>query len=378
MNKMVTGKKQEGERPIALEMASTDTPLLSIEEISKLFGENVALHPTNLSIDSGEFVTLLGPSGCGKTTLLRIVAGLESPTRGRLLTEGQDVTRRRPENRPFNMVFQSYALFPHLNVFENVAYGLRAAGLGERAIAAKVDAALEMVGLSAYRAREVDELSGGMSQRVALVRAVVNEPKVLLLDEPLAALDLQLRKRMQVELRDIQRRLGTTFILVTHDQEEALVMSDRVVVMQSGRVIQVGRPKDVYRRPVSRFVAGFIGETSLVPCRVEQDRGETVDVELANGARARFACYADSGAPTQSPGLVSIRPEELQLTSPDRGVFRGAVVNAVFTGAATRLTVAVEPGIKLRVVTTSENACNPGDEVGLSITPGAGVFVRDT
>jgi spermidine/putrescine transport system ATP-binding protein len=378
MNKMVTGKKQEGERPIALEMASTDTPLLSIEEISKLFGENVALHPTNLSIDSGEFVTLLGPSGCGKTTLLRIVAGLESPTRGRLLTEGQDVTRRRPENRPFNMVFQSYALFPHLNVFENVAYGLRAAGLGERAIAAKVDAALEMVGLSAYRAREVDELSGGMSQRVALVRAVVNEPKVLLLDEPLAALDLQLRKRMQVELRDIQRRLGTTFILVTHDQEEALVMSDRVVVMQSGRVIQVGRPKDVYRRPVSRFVAGFIGETSLVPCRVEQDRGETVDVELANGARARFACYADSGAPTQSPGLVSIRPEELQLTSPDRGVFRGAVANAVFTGAATRLTVAVEPGIKLRVVTTSENACNPGDEVGLSITPGAGVFVRDT
>jgi ABC-type Fe3+/spermidine/putrescine transport system ATPase subunit len=378
MNKMVAGNKQEGEQTSALEMGPTGMPILNIEGISKIFGENVALHPTNLSIGSGEFVTLLGPSGCGKTTLLRIVAGLESPSTGRLLTEGQDVTRQRPEHRPFNMVFQSYALFPHLNVFENVAYGLRAVGLGEPAIAAKVDAALEMVGLSAYRAREVDELSGGMSQRVALVRAVVKEPKVLLLDEPLAALDLQLRKRMQVELREIQRRLGTTFILVTHDQEEALVMSDRIVVMQSGRVIQVGRPKDVYRRPVSRFVAGFIGETSLVPCRVEMDRGEMVDVELANGMRAEFASYTGAGAATHSAGLVSIRPEELQLSSPDNAMFRGSVVNAVFTGAATRLTVAVEPGIKLRVVTILEDGCNPGDEVGLSIMPGAGVFVRDS
>jgi putrescine transport system ATP-binding protein len=376
MNEMATATKQALERPVAIEMTSTGEPILSIEGIAKTYGSAVALQPTNLQVGSGEFVTLLGPSGCGKTTLLRIIAGLETPSAGRLMTGGQDVTRQRPERRPFNIVFQSYALFPHLNVFDNVAYGLRAAGRDERTIATKVEAALEMVGLAAYRGHAVDQLSGGMSQRVALVRAFVNEPRVLLLDEPLAALDLQLRKRMQIELRAIQRRLGTTFILVTHDQEEALVISDRIVVMEAGRIAQTGRPKDVYRRPTSRFVAGFVGETSLVPCRVERDRGGAVEVELANGARATFATYRghETGEAT---GFVSLRPEELMIAPADVAIFRGVVSNAVFMGPATRLTVAVAPGIEIKVSTTREEGCGPGDAIGVDIAPGAGAFVGD-
>jgi ABC-type Fe3+/spermidine/putrescine transport system ATPase subunit len=376
MNKIVTEDMRASKRAGVVDPVTTRDPILSIEGITKSFGNHLALHPTSLRVDSGEFVTLLGPSGCGKTTLLRIIAGLETPTAGSLTTGGQDVTRRRPEHRPFNIVFQSYALFPHLNVFENVAYGLRAAGRDERTVAAKVDAALEMVGLAAYRGRAVEELSGGMSQRVALVRAFVNEPRVLLLDEPLAALDLQLRKRMQIELRAIQRRLGTTFILVTHDQEEALVMSDRIVVMQAGKVAQVGRPMDVYRHPVSRFVASFIGETSLVPCRIERERAGTVDVELANGARASFATYSDPGRRNDS-GFVSLRPEELLLVPVEEAMFRGVVTNMVFTGPTSRLTIAVPPDIEIRVTTTREDGCLPGDEVGLAVAPGSGVFLAE-
>jgi ABC-type Fe3+/spermidine/putrescine transport system ATPase subunit len=376
MNKIVTEDMRASKRAGVVDPVTTRDPILSIEGITKSFGNHLALHPTSLRVDSGEFVTLLGPSGCGKTTLLRIIAGLETPTAGSLTTGGQDVTRRRPEHRPFNIVFQSYALFPHLNVFENVAYGLRAAGRDERTVAAKVDAALEMVGLAAYRGRAVEELSGGMSQRVALVRAFVNEPRVLLLDEPLAALDLQLRKRMQIELRAIQRRLGTTFILVTHDQEEALVMSDRIVVMQAGKVAQVGRPMDVYRHPVSRFVASFIGETSLVPCRIERERAGTVDVELANGARASFATYSDPGRRNDS-GFVSLRPEDLLLVPVEEAMFRGVVTNMVFTGPTSRLTIAVPPDIEIRVTTTREDGCLPGDEVGLAVAPGSGVFLAE-
>ena len=376
MNKIVTEDMRASKRADVVDPVTTRDPILSIEGITKSFGDHLALHPTSLRVDSGEFVTLLGPSGCGKTTLLRIIAGLETPTAGSLTTGGQDVTRRRPEHRPFNIVFQSYALFPHLNVFENVAYGLRAAGRDDRTVAAKVDAALEMVGLAAYRGRAVEELSGGMSQRVALVRAFVNEPRVLLLDEPLAALDLQLRKRMQIELRAIQRRLGTTFILVTHDQEEALVMSDRIVVMQAGKVAQVGRPMDVYRHPVSRFVASFIGETSLVPCRIERERAGTVDVELANGARASFATYSDPGRRNDS-GFVSLRPEELLLVPVEEAMFRGVVTNMVFTGPTSRLTIAVPPDIEISVTTTREDGCLPGDEVGLGVAPGSGVFLAE-
>lgn len=365
---------RKGERHPGTGMNRPQDWILSIEGISKSFGGHLALHPTDLAIGAGEFVTLLGPSGCGKTTLLRIVAGLEAPSAGRLLTQGRDVTAERPERRPFNMVFQSYALFPHLNVFENVAYGLRASGLDDRTIERNVHAALELVGLAAYRSRSVDQLSGGMSQRVALVRAIVNEPRVLLLDEPLAALDLQLRKRMQLELRAIQKRLGTTFILVTHDQEEALVMSDRIVVMQAGKVMQVGRPQDIYHRPASRFIADFIGETSLVPCTVETSSGAEVQVTLANSRRAHVTSHHEN-VPAGARGYVSVRPEELLLRPASDALFRGRVSDAVFTGPATRLSVLVGPDIELRVHASGKEDFFPGHEVGIDIVKGAGVFV---
>jgi ABC-type Fe3+/spermidine/putrescine transport system ATPase subunit len=209
---------------------------LRLDGIAKTFGAHAAVHPVSLTIAEGEFITLLGPSGCGKTTLLRIIAGLEPPSAGRIHVAGRDVTRLSPERRPFNMVFQNYALFPHLSVFDNVAYGPRCAGVPEAEVMRRVAAGLDMVQLGAHAARPVDQLSGGMSQRIALIRAIVCEPQVLLLDEPLAALDLQLRKRMQVELRAIQERIGTTFIHVTHDQEEALALSDRIVLLRSGQI----------------------------------------------------------------------------------------------------------------------------------------------
>jgi len=376
MSRMLATQMKSDESSVSIDARSVG-PILSIEAITKSFSGQIALHSTNLSIGSGEFVTLLGPSGCGKTTLLRIIAGLETPSGGRLVVGGRDVTHMRPEHRPFNMVFQSYALFPHLDVFDNVAYGLRAVGLDERAIAAKVNSALELVGLGGYRERGVSELSGGMSQRVALVRAIVNEPRILLLDEPLAALDLQLRKRMQIELRAIQRSLGTTFVLVTHDQEEALVMSDRVVVMNAGRICQIGRPTDVYRRPVSRFVAGFVGETSLIPCSIKYYVDGAVGVEFSNGVRAEFARY-DETSPSDigSAGFISLRPEELQIVPREGALFKGVVVSSVFTGPATRVTILVEPALDLKV-TTQDSGVGQGDQVGVRIVPGGGVFVPD-
>lgn len=358
-------------------VAEAAPPILEIRGVSKAFGAHQAVHPLDLDIRSGEFVTLLGPSGCGKTTLLRMIAGLEVPTTGRLTSRGEDVTRLRPERRRFNMVFQSYALFPHLDVYENVAYGLRAKGMAEAEIAQRVEAALAMVGLAGHRSHAVEALSGGMSQRVALVRAIVNEPHILLLDEPLAALDLQLRKRMQLELRAIQQRLGTTFVLVTHDQEEALVMSDRIVVMNAGRVEQVGTPRDIYRRPGSRFVAEFIGETSLVSCRIERTGAKGVEVSLANGARGEFECFCGDGLAPGDGGAVSLRPEDASLVAPGEGLFRGRVTNVVFTGAATRLTIAVDPGFELRVSAGPDCTLTPGEEVGVALAPGAGVFVPD-
>ena len=359
-------------------MNQAPADVLEIKGIAKRFGGHTAVHPIDLTIRSGEFITLLGPSGCGKTTLLRMIAGLEHPSAGRLISDGLDITDKRPEHRRFNMVFQSYALFPHLNVFENVAYGLFASGQDRQTIAAKVEAALEMVGLWAHRDQSVAELSGGMSQRVALVRAIVNEPKILLLDEPLAALDLQLRKRMQIELRSIQQRLGTTFILVTHDQEEALVMSDRIVVMQAGRVEQVGTPKDVYRRPKSRFVADFIGETTLLGCTVTAVRGQSVDVEFPTGKKCSFQYYGDSGVVAGDTGSVSLRPEELCLVHPKDGSFSGVVSTVRFVGSATRLGIHVAPDVEFQLVTQEDTVWSVGDWVGIEITPCKGVFIHQT
>lgn len=345
MNTMVTADMQASERAPAIDLAPAGDPILAIEGITKSFGQHVALQPTNLAVNSGEFITLLGPSGCGKTTLLRIVAGLETPTAGRLLTAGQDVTRQRPEHRPFNMVFQSYALFPHLNVFENVAYGLRAAGQPERTVAAKVDAALEMVGLAAYRGRAVDELSGGMSQRVALVRAFVNEPRVLLLDEPLAALDLKLRQQMQVELKTIQREIGITFVFVTHDQDEALTLSDRVAIMNKGVIEQVGTPEDVYERPRTAFAAGFIGTSNLMTGTYAGHA-----LEIAPGVRVPVPGHAELAEGGRAS--IAVRPEKIWMDEFEDGMVRipGTVVATVYHGATTQYLVDVAPGVRITVL----------------------------
>ena len=359
-------------------MNTAPADILQIKGIAKRFGAHTAVHPLDLTIRSGEFITLLGPSGCGKTTLLRMIAGLEHPSEGRLISDGLDITDKRPEHRRFNMVFQSYALFPHLNVFENVAYGLFASGQDRQTIAAKVEAALEMVGLWAHRDQSVAELSGGMSQRVALVRAIVNEPKILLLDEPLAALDLQLRKRMQIELRSIQQRLGTTFILVTHDQEEALVMSDRIVVMQAGRVEQVGTPKDIYRHPQSRFVANFIGETTLLGCIVTDVHDGFVAVEFPTGLKSSFQYHGNRTVVAGDKGSVSLRPEDLSLVQPQDGSFNGVVSTVRFVGSATRLGIHVAPDVEFQLVTQEDTVWNVGDRVGIEIMPGKGVFIPQT
>ena len=350
--------------------------LLTLDGLTKRFGDHTAVRPVSLEIRAGEFVTLLGPSGCGKTTLLRMIAGLEEPTAGRVLVGDRDVTRMRPERRPFNMVFQSYALFPHLNVFDNVAYGLRAAGRSEAEIARTVGAALAMVGLEQHGEKAIGQLSGGMSQRVALVRAIVNEPAVLLLDEPLAALDLQLRKRMQVELRAIQRRIGTTFVHVTHDQEEALVMSDRIVVMQSGSVVQVGPPREVYRHPRTRFVADFVGEAALIPCRVGAERGAEVSALLPSGRKHVFAHYGDVGLGAGDAGFVSLRPEDLAPALPGAGVLEGTVTNIIFTGRASDCVVALDTGGEVRVRLAPDEEPALGATLGIDIRPGCGVFVR--
>ncbi|MGU3399704.1 ABC transporter ATP-binding protein [Brucellaceae bacterium D45D] len=239
--------------------------LLAISDVTKTFGASVALNHVSLDIKQGEFISLLGPSGCGKTTLLRIIAGFMSATSGRILIGGEDVSRLPPNKRPLNTVFQNYALFPHMSVLQNVSYGPLRAGLTRMEAQKRASEALEMVGLSAMADRNPRQMSGGQQQRVALARAIVNRPKLLLLDEPLSALDLQLRKRMQIELKQLQIQLGITFIFVTHDQEEAMAMSDRIAVMSAGHLEQIDTPETIYRRPKTRFVADFIGEANFLP-----------------------------------------------------------------------------------------------------------------
>jgi ABC-type Fe3+/spermidine/putrescine transport system ATPase subunit len=346
--------------------------VLSLRNVSKRFGSFQALHPVNLEIGAGEFMTLLGPSGCGKTTLLRIIAGFEQPSTGELLLDDREITGLPPERRPFNMVFQSYALFPHLNVFDNIAYGLRIGGGSETEVRRKVMAALDIVGLGGHAAMTVDQLSGGMSQRVALVRAIINEPRILLLDEPLSALDLQLRKRMQIELRSIQERIRTTFIHVTHDQEEALMMSHRIVLMNHGVVEQKGSPQELYNRPGSRFAAEFIGETNLIPCRV---LGKTVTawmVEVAGGATAEFPSYGRMES-TDSAHL-SIRPQELTLRPAGQGLMDGILADRLFNGY-TDAVVRVGAELIIRVRLDESDLPTIGTKVGLAPRPGKGAIV---
>jgi len=295
-----------------LHPADPNVPVISLENVHKRFGSFVAVHSANLEIRRGEFFSMLGPSGCGKTTLLRLIAGFEDVTSGCIRLDGADVSKVPPYRRNVNTVFQQYALFPHLNVFDNVAFGPRTKGVAETETQKRVRDMLEVVRLQEFAQRRPEQLSGGQRQRVALARALVNFPSALLLDEPLSALDLKLRQAMQLELKRIQREIGITFVFVTHDQEEALTMSDRTAVMSEGRIEQVGTPEEIYLSPATVFVAGFIGAANLIPVRVLRSRGASAEVELSGGRRAEVACNAGE-FPTPGDGIVMVRPERVKV-----------------------------------------------------------------
>jgi spermidine/putrescine transport system ATP-binding protein/putrescine transport system ATP-binding protein len=328
-----------------------------IENMSKRFGETRAVDDVTLGIARGEFFSLLGPSGCGKTTLLRMIGGFLFPDGGRVVLDGEDVTLRPPNKRPTNMVFQSYAIFPHLNVRDNIAYGLRTEKLGAAERDRRVDEALAMIRLSGYGARRAQELSGGERQRVALARALVKRPKVLLLDEPLGALDKRLREAMQIELRQLQRAVGISFIFVTHDQEEALSMSDRVAVMEKGRVLQCADPKTLYERPASRAVAAFIGSMNFFDGRVSAITPNAITVESASLPRLDVPRNGSNFAPGD-PVVVAIRPEKFVLTragTAAQTALAGRVVAASYLGDRSQLQIAI-PNADALLLVTSPNA----------------------
>ncbi|MEO7223044.1 MAG: ABC transporter ATP-binding protein [Devosia sp.] len=308
--------------------------LVRLSGLSKSFGTSVAVHPLDFEIEPGDFLAILGPSGCGKTTLLRMIGGFEQPTAGSIEIAGRDVTRLGPEKRPTNMVFQGYGLFPHMNVSQNVAYGLKLRGLGREDVAAQVTEALRLVRLEPFAGRAVAKLSGGQQQRVALARALVMRPSVLLLDEPLAALDLKLRKAMQEELRRLHRIVGGTFVFVTHDQSEALNLASRIAVMEAGRIVQVGSPEDIYRRPATRFVATFIGEANVVAAK-------------RNGGIVTLPW----GAVFPAPGIdgvvsVVVRPEHVAIDSSGQ---QGDVIDVVFLGSLVKVSIRMSDGSEINV-----------------------------
>jgi len=302
----------------------SNNAIITFENVTKSYDDTQVLKNINFEIEKGKFYTLLGPSGCGKTTILRIIAGFTDATTGSVTLNGEDVTDLPPNKRKVNTVFQDYALFPHMNVFENIAFGLRLKKLPEDVIKQKVSEALKLVQLSGYEKREIVQMSGGQQQRVAIARALVNEPEVLLLDEPLSALDLKLRTDMQYELRELQQRLGITFIFVTHDQEEALAMSDEIFVLNGGEIIQSGTPVDIYDEPINRFVADFIGESNIVAGVMKEDY-------LVEFVGKEFEC-ADAGMRPNEKVEIVIRPEDLSLTSVDKGKLTVEVDTQLFRG----------------------------------------------
>ena len=322
------------------------------------FDGEVVLDSINLYINDAEFLTLLGPSGCGKTTTLRIIGGFQKPTSGDVLFGGKLINDVPPHKRQVNTVFQRYALFTHLNIYENIAFGLRISKTPEDEIRRRVDEALALVNLSGYEKRSINSLSGGQQQRIAIARAIVNRPKVLLLDEPLGALDLKLRKSMQVELKKIQREVGITFIYVTHDQEEALTMSDTIVVMNGGKIQQIGTPTDIYNEPKNAFVANFIGESNIID-------GVMVRDKLATFAGHTFPCL-DGGFGENTPVDVVVRPEDLHLCEPEEGHIRGVVESVVFKGIHYEMMVK-SPTFTWKVQSTQYRAV--GQEIGMTLTP---------
>lgn len=332
--------------------------LIELKDVSKAFGKNSILKGLNLTICENEFVTILGPSGCGKTTILRIIGGFERADSGIVEFEGKDMATMPAHKRPTNTVFQKYALFPHLNVFENIAYGLRVRKIDEKVIKEKVENMLKMVGLTGYEKRSINKLSGGQQQRIAIARALVNEPKVLLLDEPLGALDLKLRKEMQYELKRIQKETGITFIYVTHDQEEALTMSDKIVVMKDGDIHQVGNPQQIYNNPVNAYVAKFIGESNLFDGVVKGANKIAFDGHT-------FECDPQGFLKDQNVDVV-VRPEDIKIVTLGRGKIDGVIQSITFKGIY--FEVDVSTGERIYEVQTTKQY-NEGKEVSLSIPP---------
>ncbi len=320
-----------------------------LDGVTKLFGSVVAVHELNLTIPGGEFFSMLGPSGCGKTTTLRMIGGFEEPTRGRILLQGEDVTWVPPAKRNVNMVFQAYGLFPHMTVADNVAFGLKIKRIKRSEIALRVSEAVRMVRLEGLDERRPRQLSGGQQQRVALARALVNRPAALLLDEPLGALDLKLRKEMQLELKAIAGDSATTFVYVTHDQEEALTMSDRIAVMNEGVVEQVAEPRELYEHPATPFVAGFIGTSNLLSLKVDERAGGTIAMRLDQGQRM----LAPDPGTTTSPVQITVRPEKVKLANgdvpDDFSMILGKVEDVVYLGSMTELIVRLATGEQLAV-----------------------------
>ena len=337
----------------------SNNTIISFENVNKFYEDTHVLKNINFEIEKGKFYTLLGPSGCGKTTILRIIAGFTDVSNGKVTLNGEDVTKLPPNKRKVNTVFQDYALFPHMNVFENIAFGLRLKKTPENIIKEKVADALKMVQLSGYENREISQMSGGQQQRVAIARALVNEPEVLLLDEPLSALDLKLRTYMQYELRELQQRLGITFIFVTHDQEEALAMSDEIFVMSKGEIVQSGTPVDIYDEPINRFVADFIGESNIVDGVMKEDY-------LVEFVGKEFEC-ADAGMRPNEKVEIVIRPEDLSLTSIDKGKLTVEVDTQLFRGVHYEIICYDENGNEWMIHSTRK--AEVGSKVGLYFEP---------
>ena len=334
--------------------------IIEIKNVSKSFGEKCILNNVSISVKQGEFLTLLGPSGCGKTTLLRMIAGFGSPDSGEILINGTDITDMPAHERPVNTVFQRYALFPHLDVYENIAFGLKLHKVPEDEIDKRVRKVLKMVSMNDYEDRDVESLSGGQQQRVAIARAIVNQPKVLLLDEPLSALDLKMRKDMQIELKEMHRKLGITFIYVTHDQEEALTLSDTIVVLDNGDIKQIGTPTDIYNEPQNAFVADFIGESNIL-------NGKMIKDKLVEFAGHEFECV-DEGFGENVAVDVVVRPEDIYITNKvESAQFTAKVKSCTFKGVHYEMFVDTDKGYELMI--QDYNAFEPDTEVGLIIRP---------
>jgi len=332
--------------------------LIELKSIVKVFGKNTVLDNVDLYIRKNEFVTLLGPSGCGKTTTLRIIGGFEQPTSGALLFNGQSLLETPPHKRPLNTVFQRYALFPNMNVADNIAFGLKIKKIDKSVIEQEVKNMLKLVNLEGFEKRSVTSLSGGQQQRVAIARALVNKPQVLLLDEPLGALDLKLRKEMQVELKKMQQALGITFVYVTHDQEEALTMSDTICVMNDGKILQIGTPEEIYNEPKNAFVANFIGESNIVSGIMRRDF-------KVNFGDHDFECVDKGFSPDEEVEIV-VRPEDIRITIPEKGALTGEVTHVTFKGVVYEMRVDTG-SFTWKVHSTVQSAV--GSRVGLTIKP---------